>query len=257
MGIFWQQFHRLIRHPLTTLVIGLLLVIAGLWELVALWLEGEEASHGVGGHHGVVVLGVLNVIVAMEDLVSGSQSTLVFFSKTGDDQSKAGLLGRIVASPWFQILLGILVLGAGFAEGAIGVIEVVETREHANTSVWHFGVILIGLMALLNGLAAFIESMEFFSDRGGDWRYGLLRRIRPALQHPAMECCLAAAVFILAVWEDFLGTKATSIGAHHGMMIYALRSFVTSVPDFFFSLGLVDKAHSDEVEIEARKENGP
>ncbi len=72
-----KQLKRLkafVRHPVTQLVTGLVLIISGMAEVAYDFMDAEK-NFRIGVHHGVLMFGLIQVIGSLPDLLEGIDRT--------------------------------------------------------------------------------------------------------------------------------------------------------------------------------------
>lgn len=68
MRAFLRAAHRIVRHPLTTTLAGIVFLLAGLAEIFEASL-GFAGEGGIESHHAIVVLGVITLLKGIGELV--------------------------------------------------------------------------------------------------------------------------------------------------------------------------------------------
>ena len=65
-----QRLKAVVKHPYTQLFTGSVLIITGLFEV---WDDIMNAEHSfrLGVHHGVLLLGIVQILGSLPDLVDG------------------------------------------------------------------------------------------------------------------------------------------------------------------------------------------
>ena len=72
-----RQIKRFVDHPVTKLVVGLILIVTSSAE--AYYSFHDDLSHlHLRAHHGLLVLGFVNVLAAIPNLVQGFQQYIEF-----------------------------------------------------------------------------------------------------------------------------------------------------------------------------------
>jgi len=72
-----------VKHPYTKLGVGLILVITSSVEIIHDLLS-DLPKPGVGAHHGLLVLGIVNALSSIPELVEGLDYTLEISAKSGE-----------------------------------------------------------------------------------------------------------------------------------------------------------------------------
>jgi uncharacterized membrane protein HdeD (DUF308 family) len=67
---FSLSLKSFVEHPVTKLAVGLVLMCSGLSEVVEEFSE-DFSNLRLGVHHGVVVLGIMQILSAIVDLLEG------------------------------------------------------------------------------------------------------------------------------------------------------------------------------------------
>ena len=65
-----QPIKRFVKHPLTKLSVGLILVVTSGLEIAEDLLD-EIPGISLGGHHGLMLFGIVNAISSIPELVEG------------------------------------------------------------------------------------------------------------------------------------------------------------------------------------------
>ena len=65
-----QKLKAFVKHPMTQLVTGLVMVITGLSEVREDFINAEH-SFRLGVHHGVLLFGLMQVLGSLPELVDG------------------------------------------------------------------------------------------------------------------------------------------------------------------------------------------
>lgn len=68
MRAFLRAAHRIVRHPLTTTLAGIVFLLAGLAEIFEASL-GFAGEGGIESHHAIVVLGIITLLKGVGELV--------------------------------------------------------------------------------------------------------------------------------------------------------------------------------------------
>jgi hypothetical protein len=70
MGVTSQKVRRFVEHPITRLAVGLILFLSGFAEAYRSF--GADLSQlQIGAHHGVMLLGLFNMIASIPDIIEG------------------------------------------------------------------------------------------------------------------------------------------------------------------------------------------
>lgn len=81
---YWvYRLKRIIKHPYTKLGVGLILVATSTVEIVDDLMSDIPKSR-VGAHHGLLVLGIVNALSAIPELVEGLDYTLELAASSDD-----------------------------------------------------------------------------------------------------------------------------------------------------------------------------
>lgn len=67
------KIKQLIRNPIVTMVIGLLMVICGLFEAIETTFE-KFLGFNIGAHHGIILFGSIQVLYALLLMVEGLEN---------------------------------------------------------------------------------------------------------------------------------------------------------------------------------------
>lgn len=78
-----QRLKRLLKHPYTKLGVGLILVVTSTVEIVGDLMSDIPKSR-VGAHHGLLILGLVNALSAVPELVEGLDYTLELATRSED-----------------------------------------------------------------------------------------------------------------------------------------------------------------------------
>jgi hypothetical protein len=70
MRRFLDGLKAFVKHPVTQLATGLILLISGGWEIASDFMSAEH-SFRLGAHHGVALFGLIQVLGSLPDLVEG------------------------------------------------------------------------------------------------------------------------------------------------------------------------------------------
>jgi len=73
---------RFVRHPATSLFVGIVLVASGLGQTVADIRGGFQDGFRLGPHHGIVVYGLFQILAALANFLQGLEQLEV--AETGD-----------------------------------------------------------------------------------------------------------------------------------------------------------------------------
>lgn len=77
------RLKKLVKHPYTKLAVGIILVTTSTVEIVHDLMSDIPKSR-VGAHHGLLVLGIVNALSAIPELVEGLDYTLELASKSDE-----------------------------------------------------------------------------------------------------------------------------------------------------------------------------
>lgn len=77
------RLKKLLKHPYTKLAVGIILVFTSTVEIVH-DLMSDIPKSKVGAHHGLLVLGIVNALSAIPELVEGLDYTLDLAAKSED-----------------------------------------------------------------------------------------------------------------------------------------------------------------------------
>ncbi|MGB0580613.1 MAG: hypothetical protein ACPGVU_12980 [Limisphaerales bacterium] len=66
-----KAFHALLKHPWTTLIVGLILIGSSGYEVYEAFQEAEEMK--IGGHHGVLTYGIIHSLKAIPEIFEGAE----------------------------------------------------------------------------------------------------------------------------------------------------------------------------------------
>lgn len=67
-----KTFHALLKHPWTTLIVGLILIGTSGWEVYEAFHEETEQMK-IGGHHGVLIYGIFQSLKAIPEIFEGAE----------------------------------------------------------------------------------------------------------------------------------------------------------------------------------------
>jgi len=84
MKRFLQTLKAFVKHPVTQLVTGLILLISGGTEVVLDFINAEH-SFRLGAHHGVALFGLIQMLGSLPDLVSGLDQSFKVIEKRRDE----------------------------------------------------------------------------------------------------------------------------------------------------------------------------
>jgi hypothetical protein len=88
-----QALKRFVDHPVTKLFVGLILIISGLIEAYDTVLDDVHRLRVRVGH-GVVILGVVNVLASLPEVIEGIEHWLNYLEKREDSrQNRDGPAG--------------------------------------------------------------------------------------------------------------------------------------------------------------------
>jgi len=79
-----QTLKAFVKHPVTQLVTGLILLISGGAEVVLDFINAEH-SFRLGAHHGVAVFGLIQMLGSLPDLVGGLDQSFKVIEKRRDE----------------------------------------------------------------------------------------------------------------------------------------------------------------------------
>jgi len=79
---------RFVDHPATKLVVGLILIVSGLIEAYDTVLDDLHRLRVRVGH-GVVILGVVNVLASLPEVIDGIERWLSYFEAKEDSRQRA------------------------------------------------------------------------------------------------------------------------------------------------------------------------
>lgn len=75
MSQFLHRTKKIVDHPLTHVLVGLGLIVSGGVEIYSDVVD-ESRRFQLGAHHGVVILGIVETLSALPDLVHGIERWL-------------------------------------------------------------------------------------------------------------------------------------------------------------------------------------
>jgi hypothetical protein len=78
-----HRLKRILKHPYTKLAVGLILVVTSTFEIVDDLMSDIPKSR-VGAHHGLLILGIVNALSAVPELVEGLDYTLELAASSDD-----------------------------------------------------------------------------------------------------------------------------------------------------------------------------
>jgi len=84
MKRFLQTLNAFVKHPVTQLVTGLILLISGGTEVVLDFINAEH-SFRLGAHHGVAVFGLIQMLGSLPDLVGGLDQSVKVIENRRDE----------------------------------------------------------------------------------------------------------------------------------------------------------------------------
>jgi hypothetical protein len=84
MKRFLQWLRAFVKHPVTQLVTGLILLISGGTEVVLDFVSAEH-SFRLGVHHGVAVFGLIQILGSLPDIVGGLEQSFKVIEKRREE----------------------------------------------------------------------------------------------------------------------------------------------------------------------------
>jgi hypothetical protein len=75
-----QRFRAVMDHPVIQLVVGLILIVTGAVEAYDHFAD-ESRGFRVAAHHGIIVLGLFQVLQCMPHLIAGLEKWFQAFAK--------------------------------------------------------------------------------------------------------------------------------------------------------------------------------
>ena len=84
MKRFLQWLRAFVKHPVTQLVTGLILLISGGTEVVLDFVSAEH-SFRLGVHHGVAVFGLIQILGSLPDIVGGLEQSIKVIEKRREE----------------------------------------------------------------------------------------------------------------------------------------------------------------------------
>ena len=84
MKQFLQKLKAVVKHPVTQLATGLILLISGGWEVVLDFMSAEH-SFQLGVHHGVAVFGLIQVLGSLPELLEGLDRSVEAIEKRREE----------------------------------------------------------------------------------------------------------------------------------------------------------------------------
>jgi len=84
MKQFLQKLKAVVKHPVTQLVTGLILLISGGWEVVLDFINAEHSLR-LGTHHGVALFGLIQMLGSLPDLVGGLDQSFKVIEKRSEE----------------------------------------------------------------------------------------------------------------------------------------------------------------------------
>ncbi len=209
------------KAKLAWLELAVGLVVAGAGIIHTVWaLPAELSELRPSAHHGLALLGGLIVLRAIAEI--GVNVNWVGGFGTGLRHRVWARFRALAADRRVEAVVGALVIVAGLGEAyQVAVVG-------ANT-VYHWGVILIGLMMFCRATFGLVEGLEHLEHAGVVHRSAWGRRVAAVAHHPAVVIGLAVALFVLAGAELLLPDPAPAEGrgeagapvAAHGMAMLA------------------------------------
>lgn len=86
-----EKLKAIVKHPATQLTTGMILLVSGGSEVILDFLSAEH-SFRLGGHHGVALFGLIQMLGSLPDLVDGlDQSVKVIERRTMPKPHAQGL----------------------------------------------------------------------------------------------------------------------------------------------------------------------
>ncbi|MEB3330435.1 MAG: hypothetical protein VKQ33_14515 [Candidatus Sericytochromatia bacterium] len=221
--------------PWLELLLGLAMATAGI--LHTLWaLPHEWAEVRLAAHHGVALLGVVVVLRALAEIAL----QLEFAGSLAAPRAPRGWawLRACVTHPRAEVLVGVLVTAAGLSEA-----YQLLASPHPDSGIWHWGVVLAGLLITLRTAHALHEGIEHLEKA----RVGpqCLRKLALVLERPGPQVLMATALLILAGLEAALPVEAPAgegAGApvgHHGLAAFGGLHLARSLPALASSAKLI------------------
>jgi hypothetical protein len=206
----------LLRMAWVELSVGLMAAGAGIAHTI--WaLPRDLHTMLPSAQHGVALLGCVIVLRAIADIGVNFHWAGSFGDKVAHE-SWVRLRG-ILTHKHVESAVGLLVILAGFGEAY-------QVAVVGSNQVYHWGVVLIGLMMFCRASLGMVEGVEKLEHAGLVHRHAWGRKVARAVHHPVAMIALASALFILAGAEALLpdapGTADDGMPiAAHGMVMLA------------------------------------
>lgn len=227
------------RPRLAWLELAVGLVVAGAGIAHTLWaLPSELSELRPAAHHGVALIGCLIVLRAIAEIGANFQWAGGF----GEHVAHEGWarFRAVVTGPRVEATVGALVVLAGFAEAY-------QIAAVGGGQVYHWGLVLVGLMMFCRAGFGLVDGLERLEHAGVVHRAPWLRTVARWVRHPAAVIGLAAALFALAGAEALLpdppppaeGGDAGAPLAPHGMAMIAVLHLMRACFDLGRGLQLV------------------
>lgn len=247
---FWHTAHHFANSAILQLSVGLIIAFSGFWELIMIGLD-EGSTLLMQPSNSIILLGVISCLVSFEHLVYGTKLTglsIVGEKPRKHERRYATVTRRILEDPYFQIFLGALIFTAGLCE------IILDSRlvpsSHGDDTVWPFGVVILGSMEIMKGMASALKSLMVIEKAEQDlgWHSRFIKWIEIKLRRPHFEIFVAVVLIVLGIWEEIVYEMKELDGvwfeAHIGMVIFAANTIARRLPMLFIGLQLVDDAGS-------------
>jgi hypothetical protein len=89
MGRTLRRFRAVMDHPGTHLVVGLILIVTGALEAHDHFTD-ESRGFRVAAHHGIIVLGLFQVLQCLPHVIAGLEKWFEAFEKGGRSDREPG-----------------------------------------------------------------------------------------------------------------------------------------------------------------------
>lgn len=218
---------KIVQHPAMNFIVGLSLIITGYFDLL-------DEERGLHAGHGAVLLGIFHVFKFGSELMVSSDLLL---EGAGEVHFIPRALRRFNENYMFHFVIAMSLVAVGLVEAA----EQFETEFSHSRHVWHYGLICAGMMHGTNAASNFADAIAFSSAAGDESRKSWLIRLTDRLHFPKIELFLGLFVVFVSTWEEIIdATPITHIGAHHGMLLFALTSIAKVTASMAVTIDMVN-----------------
>ena len=218
---------KIVQHPYLNLAVGLSLAVSGYMELV-------DEERAITAAHGAMLLGLFHIFKFILELMESGDLLL-------EGAKEENILPRISRKLSENFYVHMIIATALIFVSLIETAQQIEVEFAQGNQVWHFGLIGAGMMYITKASANFADALAFASEAGEERQQHWLIKLTQSLHFPKIELFLGIFVIIFSIWEELINeTSITNIGAHHGMLVFAIVSITKIFASFAVTIDVVN-----------------